>query len=412
MKRRTVIKALAGITALVGIPYSLWRGVRYPRLSLETPPLKDSYSFEKTDLKFVDCFVTQNDKHHPNNENSNNTIFLRAFAPEPSIIIQQSAQARTLHLNNISAEAKLTIQNNSTIKEKIDGINRIISIPATQEEIVLNWTLPEYSSFEFAAIGDTGGAEELEWCIHRAAELNAKFFIHLGDFNYQDSDYDSAVQKFRNAPLPCYITIGNHDFHDNGLIVEKFLDDLGPLNNTFNVGNTRFVNIDTAASFLPVSGGKRAQMTKALIKDSHNYDDSVVFTHRSFYDPRPGEDHDLGNVFEKDWFVKSLKAANMYTLLAGHIHQFHDVESEGIRIIIAGQGLAHEDLIHQRQTAKMLIGNVSQGQKVAYRTEPLSMPFNLHCHPHSSKWRKDNNDPFAEKINSLCEPIDARINKA
>ena len=219
---------------------------------------------------------------------------------------------------------------------------------------------------------------------------------------------ESAIKQFTNAPMPCYITVGNHDFHDDGLIVDKFLDDIGPLNHAFTIQNLRYVNIDTAASFMPVSGGKRATLVKSLVKDTHEYDDTVTFTHRSFYDPRPDEDHDFGNVWEKNWFVESLKRAKINTLLAGHIHSYFDTTSEDIRIIIAGQGLGHEDLIYKKQVAKIVVGKVSAGQAVEYRTEDLAMPIELHCHPYIGDWRKDNDDPFAKKINTLCEPIDAK----
>ncbi len=407
MKRRTLLKAFAGIGCLAGIPYSLWRGVRYPRLSLESQPLDYTLKTDDIALELIDCFASNSHRFFSAYADASNIIFLRAFAPEPKIIVARSDKTQTLVINNISTEAIL--HSKIPIQEITVGITRVIEIPAQIEALAIEWKFPEHESYEFATIGDTGGAEELGWCIHRAHELGAKFFIHLGDFNYQASDYDTSVEQFVKAPLPCYITIGNHDFHDNGLIVDKFLKDIGPLNHTFNLQAVRYINVDTAASFLPVSGGKRADMMNALSKDKQVYDDTVTFTHRPFYDPRPGEDHDFGNVFEKKWFVKSLKQSNIDTILAGHIHNFFDTESEGIRILIAGQGLGHEDLIHKRQVAKMLVGRVSRGQKVVYRTEDLSMPFEMHCHPHASKWRSDNDDTFAQKMNQMCAPIDARI---
>lgn len=409
MKRRTLLKRALGLACLIGLPYSLWRGVRYPRLSLETPPLANAVQNKALSLKLTDCFESKKQITHNQYAKKSQSAFLRAFAPEPIVEIKHSQQAQTILINNISIEA--TIISSKPIKESVHGITRIIEIPATAEPILIQWQLPKMTNYEFASIGDSGGAEELGWCIERAHQLNAKFFIHLGDFHYQTSDYETAITHFYNAPLPCYITVGNHDFHDSGLIVDKFLDNIGPLSNVFTIQNLRYVNIDTAASFLPVSGGKRAELVKAMIKDEHEYDDTVLFTHRPFYDPRPGEDHDFGNVFEKNWFIKSLKLAKINTLLAGHIHGFYDTSSEGIRLLIAGQGLGHEDMIHQRPVAKILMGNVTQGEKVDYRTEELLMPFELHCHPHVSKWRKNNpDDEFAKKMNNLCAPIDNRTN--
>ena len=404
MKRRIFLKSF-GLASLIGLSYSLWRGVRYPRLSWETHPVADTFKTDDLELKLTDCIVSKNQISHNPYANETQAAWLRAYAPEPIIEITQAKQQSIL-INNISPESQLT--SSAAVKESIHGITRIIELPQSDQPIVLQWQLPEMQDYKFATIGDSGGADELVWCIKRAQQLDAKFFIHLGDFNYQDSDYESAIKNFTNAPIPCYVTVGNHDFHDNGLIVGKFIDDIGPLNHVFTINNLRYVNIDTAASFFPVSSGKRAKLVDALLADQHEYDDTVIFTHRSFYDPRPGEDHDFGNESEKNWFVNSLKSANIHTLLAGHIHGYFDTISEDIRIIIAGQGIGHEDLIHKRLVSKIVVGKVSPGQAVEYRAEELAMPFELHCHPYVADWRKDNNEPFAKEINTLCEPIDAK----
>ena len=404
MKRRIFLKSF-GLACLISLPYSLWRGVRYPRLSWESRPVADTFKNDRIELKLIDCIVSKNQVLHNPVANETQAACLRAYAPEPIIEIQKANQ-QTILINNISPEAKLI--SSSKINEIIHGITRIIELPKSDKPITIQWQLPEIDQYEFATIGDSGGLDELGWCITRAKQLGARFFIHLGDFNYGSSDYESAIKQFTNAPMPCYITVGNHDFHDDGLIVDKFLDDIGPLNHAFTIQNLRYVNIDTAASFMPVSSGKRATLVKALVEDTHGYDDTVTFTHRSFYDPRPDEDHDFGNVLEKNWFVKSLKRANINTLLAGHIHGYFDTTSEDIRIIIAGQGLGHEDLINKKQVAKIVVGKVNAGQAVEYRTEDLAMPFELHCHPYIADWRKDNDDPFAKEINTLCEPIDTK----
>lgn len=106
--------------------------------------------------------------------------------------------------------------------------------------------------------------------------------------------------------------------------------------------------------------------------------------------------------------MKSLKLAKIHTILAGHIHSYFDTSSEGLRIIIAGQGIGHEDLLHHRLVSKIVVGKVTPGQAVEYRAEELAMPFELHCHAYVSKWREKNDSAFAKKINTLCEPIDSK----
>ena len=404
MKRRIFLKSF-GLACLIGLPYSLWRGIRYPRLSWESHPVADTFKNDRIELKLTDCIVSKNQVKHNPLANETQAACLRAYAPEPIIEVQKANQ-QTILINNISPDAKLISQ--EKVNESIQGITRIIELPKSGKPIVIQWQLPDIGQYEFATIGDSGGLDELGWCLTRAEQFGAKFFIHLGDFNYGPNDYESAIKQFTNAPMPCYITVGNHDFHDDGLIVGKFIDDIGPLNHVFTIKNLRYVNIDTAASFLPVSGGKRAKLVKAIVEDKHEYDDTVLFTHRSFYDPRPNEDHDFGNESEKNWFVKSLKLAKIHTILAGHIHSYFDTSSEGLRIIIAGQGIGHEDLLHHRLVSKIVVGKVTPGQAVEYRAEELAMPFELHCHAYVSKWREKNDSAFAKKINTLCEPIDSK----
>ena len=108
------------------------------------------------------------------------------------------------------------------------------------KDVELHWQVPFKDEFTFASIGDSGGNHELSWCLKRSAELGAEFLLHLGDFNYQDGDYERAIDLFHNAPIPCYITIGNHDFHDSGLLHHQFTDYLGPFNSVFSLGNVRF----------------------------------------------------------------------------------------------------------------------------------------------------------------------------
>ena len=277
----------------------------------------------------------------------------------------------------------------ATIQEEINSINRRVAISGLDSQTInLKWRLPKLSEYTFAAIGDTGGDKELAWCINRAHKLGARFFLHLGDFNYQAGDYDNAVELFNNAPLPCYITIGNHDFKESGLIYQQFLKEIGPLNNAFSIGKTRFINLDTAANFLPFSGGQRGELINQLIDDQTDYNDNVVFSHRPVHDPQPLElrqqhgDHDIGSEGETDWLIESLKKINATTLLAGHIHIFDRSTYRGIDNIIVGQGMGHQDLlVNNNDISKMALGRVNQDGRVNYEFPSLKMPMELHCHP-------------------------------
>jgi len=386
------------------IGYSYHRGLRFPLLSWEPKEHNVSFSYENLSVDLIDLIQTHDSE-----------LSFRAYAPEPEIsFAAHDHQQITVKLNNIATDAKRTIVegDDTPIDERIDGINRNLTFslkPA--QRIKLKWQLPELDDYTFAAIGDTGGDKELAWCIQRAYELGARFLLHLGDFNYQPDDYDLAIANFHNAPLPCYVAIGNHDFNDSGLVYQRFLREIGPLNHQFAIAKTRFVNLDTAASVLPYSAGPRGRQMQQLIEGKDAYADTVAFTHRPLHDPLLGDGkdndgHDIGSKGERDWLVRSLKQSNIKTLLSGHIHIYDRTSHQGIDNIIAGQGLGHQDLITNSDASKMLIGEVNQHGLVSYTTAPLSMPMEHHCHPRLDEVKRDLlNGPhrsLIEQVNAAC----------
>lgn len=386
LARRRVLQ-LAGLSSLATAAYSYHRGIRFPLLSWEPAALRNGFNYPQLAVNATDLIGIEpqlNNEPQPINKPQREYAF-RAYAPEPKIELLPTAnQQIILQVNNIATDASLVVLDgkSSQIKETINGITRELTITLNHSQATkLKWQLPTLDDYTFASIGDSGGDKELAWCIQRAHQLGARFLLHLGDFNYQPGDYERSIQLFRDAPLPCYVAIGNHDFHDSGLIYDSFLNQIGPLNNQFSIGKTRFANIDTAASTLPYGAGQRGQLFNKMIANQDDYSDTVVFTHRPLYDPVAGETHDIGSEGERDWLVNMLKQSNSKNLISGHIHIFHQDDFAGIHNIIAGQGLGHQDLITGRDYSKMLIGQVNQDGVVSYDTEPLAMPMELHCHP-------------------------------
>lgn len=409
LSRRSFLK-IAGISALALSTYSLFRGLRFPVLSWEPSNLETKILLHDVEFFFNDLIYSSN---------NNSSLIFRAYAPEPKIRIHSKLN-RTIEIivNNISPDAALDFGNSDDIhvSEQIDGITRKLTLSLTAETAInLQWTLPDLDTYSFAAIGDTGGDKELGWCIQRAHSLGARFLLHLGDFNYQGGDYDNAITQFNQAPLPCYISIGNHDFNESGLVYQQFLKEIGPLNNFFSIGKTRFINIDTAASFFPYSSGLRGKLMQQLVDDKTVYTDNVVFTHRPLHDPQPQEvrdengDHDLGSEGETDWLISSLKKINANTLLSGHIHIFDRSTYRGIDNIIVGQGLGHQDLlVNNNEISKIAIGTVNKNGKVSYDFAALEMPMELHCHPRVQVVKDSiSNQPHAQTINK----IDAACNQ-
>ena len=334
----------------------------------------------------------------------------RAFAPEPTIVISSTkAQTFRISINNIALDAQLLTSNANLIQSKTSkGTTRELTITLNaNQSIDLHWQLSKKNEYTFASIGDTGGNHELKWCLQRASELGARFLLHLGDFNYQEGDYQRSIELFRDSPIPVYISIGNHDFHENGAIYGHFLNEIGPLNNAFSIGKTRFVNVDTAANTLPFSAGHRGDLFDTLAPNNRKFTDTVTFTHRPLHDPSGTTTHDIGSTSERDWLIKSLKRIESKTLLSGHIHIYDRTNFHGIDNIIAGQGLGHQDLLVGRDHSHLSIGNVDQDGRVTFTQAALAMPMELHCHPRIQPVKESliegDGKELIELVNKACQ---------
>ena len=398
LPRRRFLQVGGLLTAGVAA-YSYHRGIRFPTISLEPAGLSQTLVVGDANIQ-LDNLLAYADEEK--------VVSLRAFAPEPALIIKTTSDTElAFTVYNLATDAVLEFDDSQSIDEEIQGtMRRLVIKTKPGAAIKLRWRLPPLGSYTFAAIGDSGGDKELAWCLKRAHQLGARFLLHLGDFNYQQGDYENAISQFNNAPLPCYVSIGNHDFHDSGLVHEQFLTRIGPLNQQFSIGDTRFVNFDTAASFLPYSGGLRGELFSAMLADKTPYADTVAFSHRPLHDPQQDGDHDIGNTGERDWIIGMLKQTNIKSLLSGHIHIFNRSEVQGIDNIIVGQGLGHQDLIVQGDHSKMAIGQVDELGKVSYEFAPLAMPMELHCHPRTENVKMTlRNGPQADlikRVDSAC----------
>lgn len=385
VSRRRLLIAGALLSA-TGV-YAYQRGLRYPRLSFEPRALNDRLTTPQA------IFELQNliELHSPNGL-SQHQLSLRAIAPEANLTVHAQRGTLNFRVNNIAINAKLSIEGKGIklVDEQIDGIDRKLKIESAVEQVLrLTWELPDEDGFDFAVMGDTGGGNELAWTLKRANELGAQFLLHLGDFNYSPGEYDDAISKFHNAPIPCYVTIGNHDFHDNGLIYESFLKQLGPMNHAFTIAGTQLVNIDTAADFFPAHAGLRGNLIKRLGEQAFD-GERIFFTHRPLKDPRPHDDHEVGGINEIAWLANALKNVGGTKLLTGHVHHSAELDFEGVHQYTIGEGLGHENLILQRPVAKIMMARVEQEQPFSHSWVDLNMPWSEHTSPtHTVKLKKD-----------------------
>ena len=390
-------KLLAGgaILAAGAGGFSIWqRGLRYPRLTFEPADLAQQHSANNLQMTWRDLILNQK-------ESSASAWVLRAIAPEPKLtLLFEHGATINLAIDNIAPDAVLHIAGKDIqqLDEKQDGLRRVISIQSNRpQRIELDWRVDWQDGFDFALLGDMGGGTELAWALQRAHQLNARFFLLLGDFHYTDGEYDSAIAHFKNAPLPVYVTIGNHDFNDSGLIYQQYLDEIGPFNNAFSVAGVRFINVDSALSFFPVSRGHRGDFLRQLWLDSQQqsqpYNDQVVFTHRPLQDPRPNDDHHITGIGEREWLSRSLSAIGARNYFNGHVHHSGEQDFEGLHQYTVGEGLGFADILLQRQVSQLLIGRVEAGKPVSYQWQPLNMPWSAHQSPTHERYLLEQNYP-------------------
>ena len=387
-----------GSTALAGLSlaaYSYQRGLRVPpfhwepRLTLET---LGALEHKTSQLLLL-----------PNATSSKS--FWRATAPEPKLTLINKLRIETsLEIHNLSPKAVLNVTG-AEHEEIIKGTQRQVLLKLSAGiEANLSWSLVVEDEISFAAIGDSGGDLELDWCIQRAKQLNADFLLHLGDFNYQDGDYQRAIDHFKSAPLPVYVSIGNHDFHDSGGVYGRFIHEIGPLNQAFEIAGNRFLNIDTAASFWPLSGGQRGRLFSALRKQASM--NTIAFTHSPLKDPDAASNHDIGSEKERAWLIEQLRAVGTTTMLSGHIHINDRSTISGIDHLIIGQGLGHQDLLVGQDHSKIAIGKIDTRGKLELELSDLAMPMQLHCHPRTyavkDSLRGGQHEKLIETVERAC----------
>ncbi len=388
-RRHLLALGLAG----AGAAYVWHRGIRYPRLSFEPEPLTTQQHNASHHLQWSDLIATD----------EWSTSF-RAFAPEPTLEVIRARSPLQISVNNVSPKARLLVSNKSfvDIHETVDGIKRFVNLPASNERITLAWQLNDQEPIRFAVIGDTGANQELNACLDRAVELGADYLLHLGDFNYADGEFDTAIRLFQNAPLPCFVSIGNHDFRDNGLIYEQFRRQIGPMNNAFNLFGKRFVNLDTAADFFPAGRGNRGALMRQLYNKTVPTQNQVFFSHRPLKDPRPHDDHEVGGINEVAWLSKAIQKSGGGIYLNGHVHHSAEFDFEGVRQYTIGEGLGHEDLILQRQVAQLLTIDVGKDEPLAINWQDLNLPWAAHQSPtHAYKLKRDGRSQQLEWYQSL-----------
>lgn len=373
-RRRFLLMAGCGLAAAGG-GYTYVRGLRFPPLDLVGDGPTTAWKAGGTAVSARGAFFKAMD---------DGAFLFRAFVPEPVFKVGGDGGAVRIKVENLHRDARLDAQGApASLDEEKDNLERTVSLrPAAGSQVGFSWRFPKQEQFRFAAIGDSGGGTELHWVLKRAAQFGADFLLHLGDIYYEKGDLERASGHFRDADIPAYSAIGNHDFNDNGHAeYPRFHRLIGPGSFIFRLGGIEFVTFDTAAMFFPADRGRRGQIVNGLkpIDANAGIRDRVAFTHMPLRDPDTKRGHAVGRAAEARWLRERLLSTGTKNLLVGHIHIKDEFDDHGLHTYISGQGLAHADLIVNHAYAQILLGDVTPARPVAYQWQPLKMPFNWHC---------------------------------
>jgi len=309
----------------------------------------------------------------------------RAFRPEPVLFLEnRSPEPLRVVLENVHPEARLLVTpggRTSTWQGELP-LERILEMagaePGPARTARAKVFFPQRTAYTFAAIGDTGGATELKHCLDAARDLGADFLIHLGDFAYAEGQLENAAELLREAGIPVFAAIGNHDFH--GGHRSRFLlfrDSIGPLDSFFSFRGVEFLNLDTAADLVPAGAGQRGTLLRQVeslrepMQARGVLPPLVVFTHRPLVDPRTiykrrEKGHALNRTAEADWLRGRLLDLGTSAYLAGHVHESWEFDDQGLPTFISGDGL-----MRRGKPPKILIGEWVPGSALQFRWEAL-----------------------------------------
>lgn len=278
----------------------------------------------------------------------------RAFVPSPRLEIGGPPGPFALALENVHPAATGGLTGAGTVA--VDGVaRRIVGELAEGCLQTAEFTFPERSEYRFLAVGDTGAGDGLRTTLAFADELGADFVLHLGDFFYGGAGEQNVGPSLRSSRLPVFAACGNHDFHGGRRSRRRpaaFVREVGPLSSWFRIAGVDFLNLDTAAGFLPFGGGARGRVLReiAAVRAADAAAGAraplVVFCHRPLLDPRRAAGAramgGLDRFGEGAYLARRLSALGAGVILAAHVHQSWEFEAFGFRTLLAGEGLGRE----------------------------------------------------------------------
>lgn len=180
----------------------------------------------------------------------------------------------------------------------------------------------------------------MEQVIVAINKLEPAFVVVTGDMVNAGND-QSQIQEFKRIcglikkDIPLYVLPGNHDLcqQASDKDLQNYMDEYGYDCFSFQIGNTRFIGLNTPVIFAGRTEQERSQRIwmEKVLENSQKCDHRILFGHYPFFLKDPDEANRYENIpLEKRKIYLELmdkyKVGNMF---AGHLHynlesSYHD----------------------------------------------------------------------------------------
>ncbi len=244
---------------------------------------------------------------------------------------RQSNLVRAILLLIVCSAVVLSFaETHETLSQKLDALSKI------------------QGSFTFAVIGDTrSGGDDYRKLIQRAMEYKPDFVVNTGDMvgSPNKKNWADFWEKSKPITVPYFLTVGNHDVHDEKSeeLYKEEVDLPGnKLYYSFTAGNSLFIFLDSniPGQDRKITGEQYKWLEQILSTSRHTH--KFVFVHHPLY-PEKGIGYHYGGSLDKypkerDRLQTLFVKYKVTVVFAGHEHLYLRKLVDGVMEIITGGG--------------------------------------------------------------------------
>jgi hypothetical protein len=267
---------------------------------------------------------------------SGDRLWLRAWAPGPTIRVVEAAGAGTIEVTVDNLLRRTRLEAAGPVEETAAGLARRLRF-APRSTRWLAFVGPD-DGVDFFVLGDTGDNPGFGAALQLGAIKGVDFFLHTGDLVYDDAQIPNLRRVLAVSPLPIYFVRGNHDYRNDRRVA--FMRELGPPYYAFRVGGAAFVVLDNAGDYLPGLWRHSTQYhwwTGALGEPRPG--PLYVVMHKPPFDRRTGPRRAgmVDRAFARR-LMADFRRAGVEAVFTGDIHGAYLWVEDGIPYVVSGEG--------------------------------------------------------------------------